>query len=45
MTTVPRWLTDTTILGIYAQQIERFGGAHGITVRTLRSRGRNSRRY
>jgi death on curing protein len=26
----PRWLTDTTVLAIHAQQIERFGGAHGV---------------
>ena len=30
MTTEPRWLTDVTVLAIHAQQIERFGGAHGI---------------
>lgn len=30
MTTEPRWLTDTTVLAIHAQQIERFGGAHGV---------------
>ena len=30
MTPEPRWLTDTTILAIHAQQIERFGGAHGV---------------
>ena len=26
----PRWLTETTLLAIHAQQIERYGGAHGI---------------
>ncbi|MDZ7630282.1 MAG: type II toxin-antitoxin system death-on-curing family toxin [Gemmatimonadaceae bacterium] len=26
----PRWLTDATVLAIHAQQIERFGGAHGV---------------
>ena len=26
----PRWLTNTTVLAIHAQQIERFGGAHGV---------------
>jgi death on curing protein len=26
----PRWLTETTVLAIHAQQIERFGGAHGV---------------
>ena len=26
----PRWLTETTLLAIHAQQIERFGGAHGV---------------
>ena len=30
MTTEPRWLTDVTVLAIHAQQIERFGGAHGV---------------
>lgn len=25
-----RWLTDTTVFAIHAQQIERFGGAHGV---------------
>lgn len=26
----PRWLTETTLLAIHAQQVERFGGAHGV---------------
>jgi death-on-curing protein len=26
----PRWLTQPTLLAIHAQQIERYGGAHGI---------------
>jgi death-on-curing protein len=26
----PRWLTQTTLLAIHAQQVERFGGAHGV---------------
>lgn len=26
----PRWLTEATLLAIHAQQIERFGGAHGV---------------
>lgn len=26
----PRWLTEPTLLAIHAQQIERYGGAHGI---------------
>ena len=26
----PRWLTETTVLAIHAQLIERFGGAHGV---------------
>ena len=26
----PRWLTESTLLAIHAQQIERFGGAHGV---------------
>jgi death-on-curing protein len=28
--TEPRWLTEATLLAIHAQQIERFGGAHGV---------------
>ena len=26
----PRWLTETTLLAIHAQQVERFCGAHGV---------------
>lgn len=26
----PNWLTETMLLAIHAQQIERYGGAHGI---------------
>ena len=26
----PRWLTEPTLLAVHAQQIERYGGAHGI---------------
>jgi death-on-curing protein len=26
----PRWLTEPTLLAIHAQQIERYGGRHGI---------------
>jgi death on curing protein len=26
----PRWLTDTMMLAIHAQQTERYGGAHGM---------------
>jgi death-on-curing protein len=26
----PRWLTEPTLLAIHAQQIERYGGAHGL---------------
>jgi death on curing protein len=26
----PRWLTELTLLAIHAQQLERYGGAHGI---------------
>lgn len=26
----PRWLTQATLLAIHAQQLERFGGAHGV---------------
>jgi len=30
VTAEPRWLTETTLLAIHAQQVERFGGAHGV---------------
>ena len=30
MNAEPRWLTETTLLAIHAQQVERFGGAHGV---------------
>lgn len=26
----PRWITEPTLLALHAQQIERYGGAHGI---------------
>jgi death on curing protein len=26
----PRWITETTLLAMHAQQVERYGGAHGI---------------
>ena len=26
----PRWITEAMLLGVHAQQIERYGGAHGI---------------
>jgi death-on-curing protein len=26
----PRWLTEPTLLAIHAQQVERYGGRHGI---------------
>lgn len=26
----PQWLTEAILMGIHAQQIERFGGAHGV---------------
>jgi death-on-curing protein len=26
----PRWLTESILLAIHAQQIERYGGAHGV---------------
>ena len=26
----PRWLTEAILLAIHAQQVERYGGAHGI---------------
>jgi death on curing protein len=26
----PRWLSDSTLFAIHAQQIERYGGAHGV---------------
>lgn len=30
MTQEPRWLTEATLLALHAQQVERFGGAHGV---------------
>lgn len=30
VTTEPRWLAETTVLAIHAQQIERFAVAHGV---------------
>jgi len=26
----PRWITENMLLAIHAQQVERFGGAHGV---------------
>ena len=26
----PRWLTEATLLAIHAQQVERYGGRHGV---------------
>jgi death-on-curing protein len=26
----PRWISETVLLAMHAQQIERFGGAHGV---------------
>jgi death-on-curing protein len=26
----PRWITESTLLAIHAQQIERYGGMHGV---------------
>ncbi len=26
----PKWLTEPTLLGLHAQQVERFGGKHGV---------------
>ena len=26
----PRWITEAALLAIHAQQIERYGGAHGV---------------
>ncbi|MGH7710210.1 MAG: type II toxin-antitoxin system death-on-curing family toxin [Gemmatimonadaceae bacterium] len=26
----PRWITESTLFAIHAQQIERYGGAHGV---------------
>jgi death-on-curing protein len=26
----PRWITEPTLLAIHAQQVERYGGAHGV---------------
>ena len=31
----PRWLTDAMLLAIHAQQVERFGGAHGVRNKNL----------
>ena len=28
--TEPRWITEEMLLALHAQQIERFGGAHGV---------------
>lgn len=28
--TEPRWITEAMLLALHAQQIERFGGAHGV---------------
>ena len=30
ITAEPRWITEPTLLAIHAQQIERYGGSHGI---------------
>ena len=30
MAAEPRWLTETMLLAIHAQQVERFGGAQGV---------------
>jgi death-on-curing protein len=30
LSTEPRWLTEPTLLAIHAQQIERYGRAHGV---------------
>jgi death on curing protein len=30
MAAEPRWLTEESLLAIHAQQVERFGGAHGL---------------
>lgn len=31
----PRWLTEPILLNVHAQQIERYGGAHGILDRNV----------
>ncbi len=31
----PRWITEPTMLAIHAQQIERYGGAHGVRDRNV----------
>lgn len=45
----PRWLTETTLLAIHAQQVERYGGAHGVidpnVVFSALARPRNRRAY
>lgn len=45
----PRWITEPTLLAIHAQQIERYGGAHGVldknVVLSALSRARNRWAY
>jgi len=45
----PRWLSDATLLAMHAQQIERFGGAHGVidhnTVHSALARPKQRRSY
>jgi death on curing protein len=45
----PRWITEPVLLAIHAQQVERYGGAHGVldknVVLSALSRPRHKRSY
>jgi death-on-curing protein len=45
----PRWITEAMLMMIHAQQVERYGGAHGVldpgTVRSALARPMNRRAY
>lgn len=45
----PRWLSVTTVLTLHAQQIERYGGAHGVrdenVMRSAAARPKHRRAY
>lgn len=45
----PRWITEPVLLAIHAQQIERYGGAHGVrdksVVLSALSRARHKKAY
>lgn len=34
----PRWITEPILLAIHAQQIERYGGTHGVLARPMHRR-------